>query len=71
MGRATSRAGFTRLSCFCLLLISIDAVRTFRTALHFLRKGQKLDRPMVSLKGRAVASGRNPPVAKKMEKNHR
>ena len=68
MGRATSRAVFTRFSSFCLFLISIDAARNFRRALQFLRKGQKLNRRMVSLKGRAVILGRNPPVTKKMEK---
>ena len=45
--------------------------RTFRTALQFLQRGQKLNRRMVSLKGRAVVFGRNPPVTKKMDKSHR
>ena len=60
-----------RLSSFWLLFISIDAAWTFRTALQFLRRGQELNRRMVSFKWRTVVLERNPPVTKKMEKSHR
>ena len=66
---AISRNVFTRLSSCWLLLISINAAWTFRTALQFWRRGQILDRCMIILKTRAVVLGRNPLVTKKMGKS--
>ena len=57
---------------FLLITIYFDRCSTdFQNGLQSLRRGQKLDRRIVSLKGRAVVLGRNPPVTKKMEKSHR